>query len=194
MERFGLNQYLRYGLSGTVFLLTLIFIHLQTAYCFSLSIYSKFTQASIVAGLILLLLIGISIYTIHRSIIYPLIYRYLLIKVHGFKRNSLSFCPFKFSPGEIELDVKRLKRRCEENNPYTVGLNEWFSRIHFLYCSGWAIIIGLILGYVIKFCAGLSKTALLILILGCLWALAYLDDKHVMKVEKEVLNNHNNWQ
>lgn len=192
MEKLRLNEYLRYGLSGAVALLTLVLTYPQTAAWLSIDI--NLAQASVVAGLILL--IGILIYSIHRSIVYPLIYRRLLIKVHGFERNSLSLRPWKFSTHEIELDVKRSKKRCEENNPYTNGFNEWFSRIHFLYCSAWAIFISLILGYFIKPSAGLSKTALLIFMLVCplTFILALFDDIHAMKVEKEVLNNHNNKQ
>jgi uncharacterized protein involved in cysteine biosynthesis len=192
MEKLRLNEYLRYGLSGAVALLTLVLTYPQTASW--LSIDSKLAQAFIVVGLILL--IGILIYSVHRAILYPIIYRIMLTKIHGFEWKSLSLLPWKFSSDEIELDVKRSNKRCEEKNPYKTGFDEWFSRIHFLYCSAWAILISLILGYVIKPCAALSKTALLIFVLVCLLAFisALFDDIHAMKVEKEVLNNHSNKQ
>jgi len=193
MEKLGLNEYLRYGLSGAIALLTLVLTYPQTASSW-LSIDSELAQATIVAGLILL--IGILIYSVHRIILYPIIYRIILKIIYGFEWKCSYLLPWKLSKDEIELDVKRSNKRCEDKNPYKNGFNEWFSRIHFLYCSTWAILITLIFGFFINPCDALSKKALhIFLIVGSLTLLlALFDDVHAMKVEKEILNNQNNKQ
>jgi len=186
MKNFRLNEYLRYGLSGAVVLLTLGFTYPQTASW--LCIDSKLAQASIVAGL--MLLIGILIYSVHRVILYPIIYRIMLNKIHGFEWEYSYLFPWKFADHEIELDVKRTKKSCEDNNPYENGFDEWFSRIHFLYCSTWAVFGSLIFAYIIIPWDALSKKAFLsLLIFGLLtFFLALFDDIHAMKIEKVILN------
>ena len=87
MEKLTIDQYLRYGISGAIALITLALTYPQTVSF--LSFDSKLAQATIVAGLILP--IGIFIYSVHRAIFYPIIYRIMLKKIHGFtwKRSFL---------------------------------------------------------------------------------------------------------
>jgi len=92
----------------------------------------------------------------------------------------------------MTLEVKRVEMRMRERNPYENQFNEWFSRIHFLYCSAWAIIFTLlfILALGDRVFCGESSRKLPFLFLGCLLLfIAFLEDIHAMKVEKRTLDD-----
>ena len=186
MGKLNLNEFLRYGLSGFVALFTLALTDPQTpVWLYSDHITSP---AFFVSGFALL--IGIFIYSFHRVILYPIIYRILLHIIHKFEWNVRFVFPWSFSNQELELDVKRSEKRNKKPNFYETGFNEWFSRIHFLYCSAWAIFITLVYGYLFNTCESISEKHLLFSVLGLLiFFMALVDDIHAMKLEKELLKN-----
>jgi uncharacterized membrane protein len=77
---------------------------------------------------------GLLLSAIHRNVLYPILYRTV---VYPLARKTRK-------PGPaIELDFQRFKRRYEslsEKAAIQKELDGWAPLIHFLYCSGWAVL------------------------------------------------------
>ncbi len=148
MQQLRLDELLRYCLSGGIGLVV-----------FSLSFRGVLERlggltgnthlelASEAAILGISILIGSLVYSLHRAIIYPLIFRFwtLLLCWRVYKFHYSYLFPFVASPLEVTLDLHRWQRR-QEDHSFASGQLEWGAQVHFLYCSTWAIIAALIVG------------------------------------------------
>ena len=86
---------------------------------------TDFSGASAVLGIVLLT--GSVIYTVHRSILYPLFYKFLVLVVY--RENKIN---------TVTLDCKRWERY-KDPTSLQGNFKEWASQIHFLYCSFWEL-------------------------------------------------------
>jgi hypothetical protein len=138
MKELGLQELLRYALSGGIGIAVLLLTH--PAILCSIVKMEAAKGATLVLGLVLL--IGTLIYNLHRALIYPLFFRIVGLMVMG--RNFSRRSPNPWQPSEAELEVDRWRRRLpdEERRPW----DEWGAQTHFLYCAAWAILAALLLG------------------------------------------------
>lgn len=88
-----------------------------------------FFDATVLVGLVML--IGSLIYTIHRAIVYPLLYRLVIFHVYGKEIDP------------HELEISHWKRT---DDPLQIRMKEWGSQTHFMYCSCWGIVIPISIG------------------------------------------------
>lgn len=104
-------------------------------------------QATLVLGVVILT--GSVIYTLHRALTYPLLlFPLALLAVSMFHKWPFDWdilMPIKQSGIESHVEKQRLELR-RQKNPLDPIFAEWGAQVHFLYCSGWAILLGLYVG------------------------------------------------
>ncbi|TAK61814.1 MAG: hypothetical protein EPO24_05535 [Bacteroidetes bacterium] len=138
MQELKLNDLLRYAFSGAIAMFTFVILYNPNIEPIKGNIALGDTA---VLG-VLALLIGSLIYTFYRSVIYPLLYRFILIvlvlqKKYVFELGML--IPFRPTELELDLDTKRWKVRKDKESIIN-NLIEWSSQIHFLYTTNIAMI------------------------------------------------------
>jgi hypothetical protein len=140
MDKLKLEQYIRYFFSGAIVFPTLFFSYPQTFNLFLEKFKGINYSLTITA---LSLLIEIFIYsTIHRAIMSNIMDVILFKGIYGFK-----WWQFKTTWEKIkDVRYKRVLARAQENDLYEGTLNEWFARIHFMYCSYYLILLTLFFG------------------------------------------------
>jgi hypothetical protein len=108
------------------------------------------TQGAAVLGVSLLT--GALVYSLHRALIYPLVYRAwtLILCWRIYRFHSSYLLPLFASPLEVSLDLLRWKRR-KDSHYFAAGQSEWGAQVHFLYCSTWAIVAALVVGRALGF-------------------------------------------
>ncbi len=94
------------------------------------------------------LLTGVVIYSVHRAIIYPNLYKLVLtilvviLRKLRWDGDWWLFIPFYPSRTERYHDFRRWKERGKEKS-ISSNLIEWGSQVHFLYCSSWALLLAI---------------------------------------------------
>jgi hypothetical protein len=146
MGNLTFQQIFRYALPGGITLLILLGVydaprsesggHLDV---------SSIGGAAVLSGVALV--VGGLIYTLHRAIAYPLIYRVLLLagSLRVDRHKSRAWNILWPSDEELERDIRRFRDRTKEDSAAS-GLSEWGTQIHYIYCSGWAILVGHLIG------------------------------------------------
>jgi len=128
-----------------LFLLSLLLAHPLSAD--KLSQAKGIGEATLVIGLVLL--VGSLIYTLHRAITYPLVlFRLAWLVLALFRVYTFEWAmaiPFRQPRIEQEMDKWRLELRRAGDALHAV-IAEWGAQVHFLYCSGLAILLALFLG------------------------------------------------
>lgn len=165
MQQLRLEELLRYAFSGALGMIAVFLTH-PTLEVFSPN--RSIADATLVIGLVLLT--GSLIYTLHRAVVYPVLYRAALLtlaacRVFPFSRDLL--VPYRQARIELEMDQWRLKLR-REKDPMHGHIAEWGAQVHFLYCSALAILLALYLGRFLPGPADAGATRIL------LWSSALL--------------------
>ncbi|BAO45621.1 hypothetical protein TBH_C2719 [Thiolapillus brandeum] len=132
MEKLDINELLRYGFSGALLFLASLISFKQTIPLIKI-LPSNLLGASSVLGIVLIM--GSVIYAIHRSILYPLMYKVGCIVIYGKKQADI-----------FNLDTKRWMRNKDQES-LQHNFREWASQIHFLYCSTWATVLAQLIGH-----------------------------------------------
>ena len=144
MDKLKINDLLRYAFSGGISLLTLVLLYSPNLTL--LTATDKIVDATFIG--VLSLLAGSLIYSLHRALIYPLIYRLLIILLSLGKKYTFDWrmlVPWRPTALDLRLDTDRWKRRKDPASLQT-ELTEWASQIHFLYTTSWAIIVASYIG------------------------------------------------
>ncbi len=130
MQNLNLNDLLRSGFAGAIFILVAIAAFDDPGQLFvkNKDVSGALGALATVAGLT----IGAVIYAVHRALPYPLFY--WLFKVLNHRKQST-----------LDLDVLRWKHSMKKN-PLQPRLGDWAAQVHFLYCLTWASVAALILG------------------------------------------------
>jgi hypothetical protein len=138
MDKFSLDELLRYFLAGGLSFATMLL-----AYEFNQG--PELAESSIAITSVAVVLLGSLIYVLHRAIIYPLLYRYLGWPFRRQWPRCWAWLPYLCDQNDVEIDKERWSRR---NHPQSVrgNLAEWGSQVHYLYCATWAVTIGLVAG------------------------------------------------
>ena len=125
----NLNDLLRYGFAGAVFILVSALAYQEPA---SLLLSKDISGALAAASSAAALTIGCVIYALHRAVPYPLLY-WLFRVLNGRLESS------------IELDLRRW-RNSGKAGALQPRLADWAAQVHFLYCVAWASLLALLLG------------------------------------------------
>lgn len=149
----GLSQLLRFVLAGGVYLISLYVItkldksHGDSVLGISDPDTVFFSAAVLISGSI--------IYTLHRSLAYPLMYR-LIVRCllwrgvyrleqyrgdRGFSQNSDGW-GFAWFHAEF-LNSKRRWSAKNQTGSLLLRLEPWADETHFLYCSAWAVVFAI---------------------------------------------------
>ena len=145
MQNFNLNDLLRYGFAGAVFLI-LMAVGFERP---QVLLEKDFTNAFVVAALSgVALTVGCVLYALHRAVPYPALY--LLFSKLNHRVGS-----------SIDLDVTRWKNGAKTNSLQS-KMSDWGAQVHFLYCIAWAGFSSLLLGHL----ADWKRTNLWVSILG----------------------------
>ena len=151
MPNLNLNDLLRYGFAGAVFLI-LMAVGFERPQAL---LEKDFTNAVVVAALSgVALTVGCILYALHRAVPYPALY--LLFSKLNHRLGS-----------SIDLDVTRWKNGAKAGS-LQLNMGDWGSQVHFLYCIAWAGFSSLLLGHL----ADWKRTNLWISIVGL--SLAFL--------------------
>lgn len=140
MKELGLQDLLRYGLSGGIGLVVLLLTYPESVCSMShlaasLGKPENTLEVTLILGLVLV--IGTVIYSIHRAVIYPFFFWCLLGLFTKRPR-----CPLR--PSKFERDLDRWRSGLCDLQRRNWG--EWGAQTHSLYCAAWAIASALILG------------------------------------------------
>lgn len=144
MQQLRLEELMRYALAGAVGLVALLLSFHDLAKL--LGAVPGITQASFLVFFALAL--GSLIYAVHRSFLYPILYRFVLLLLAAFRVHKLDarlLLPLVPAPLEVSLDTLRWKR-AKDDDYAQPRLAEWGAQVHFLYCSGWAVLLMLWFG------------------------------------------------
>jgi hypothetical protein len=136
MKELGLQELLRYALSGGVGIAALRIIYPQSACLLS----RAGGEVTLLLGAILVG--GSLIYNLHRSVLFPPIFRWIGRKTLLPNQSLHVGCWWKPSRDEIALDRWRWKLADREGSRW----GEWGAQTHFLYCAAWATLLALIVG------------------------------------------------
>ncbi len=156
-----LEQWLRYGFSGAVGLIAFVWIK-SPLLVLGPTGSQQAQQASILpfqvgAGTITLLLglalvIGTFVYALHRAVIYPLLYGFVLLFLalwrHGTDFEWDLLIPLRPSGTEIRF-YEWHWRSLKQDRFWACRLAEWGAQMHFLYCCAWAAALAVVLGFLL---------------------------------------------
>lgn len=134
------------------------------------------------------LVVGGLIYTLHRAIAYPLIYRVLLLvgPLRYDPKRKRAWNILWPSDEEVERDILRWKKRKIEGSPVSM-LSEWATQGHYLYCSAWAILIGHLVGSLLGWATRSSLCCLSFWLVGVFFAAGVYHHTRYLYFESRVL-------
>ena len=125
----NLNQLLRYGLAGAVFLILVVAAYQEPQE----TIFNEPSKGIMATGFFAVsLTAGSVLYSLHRAFPYHLLYWL-------FARLSRRKGPL------IDLDIKRWQNK-SKSGALQPHMDEWGAQIHFLYCVSWAGFAAIALG------------------------------------------------
>jgi hypothetical protein len=135
------NEYLRYVFAGGFAIMCFVFLNFEKLTPF---FQEKELDSYAFSILILCVLLGSFLYSIHRAIFYPilclkvnLIFLKLFRKIKKPPKWSELLLENEFI---INEDFRRWHRRKNENS-FSKNMLDWYSQIHYLYCCSWAMFL-----------------------------------------------------
>jgi hypothetical protein len=144
MKELGLQDLLRYALSGGIWIASLLLMYPKVA-C-SIGQVEGAREVTLVLGSVLL--VGTIIYNAHRALLFPVLFRLIgLITLPQINRSWWLLFPWRPSEAELEVDRWRWRLKGDDRRRW----DEWGAQTHFLYCAAWAIFAALAVG---KFVGG----------------------------------------
>jgi len=145
MKELGLQELLRYALSGGVGIASLLLMYPNA---WQIGHLEDAGEVTLILGAVLVL--GTSVYNIHRALLFPPFFRaigLITISTDSRRRRFIEFCQcwwwWRPSKDEIAVDCWRWKCHKTERS----RLDEWAAQTHFLYCAAWAILAAFLFGY-----------------------------------------------
>ena len=161
MRSLRLEELLRYGLSGALFLVALL---LRAPFAQTAPWVTTPGMGEVSEALALALLTGSLIYTFHRAVVFPWLLFPTALSLPAlfgvYKFEKKFWIPFRVSDAEKQLDHDRYALRDQKAVLFDVW-SEWAAQVHFLYCSGQAILFALAIGHIL---GGYNHRRLLLLL------------------------------
>jgi hypothetical protein len=139
MKELGLQDLLRYVLSGGIGIASLLLMYPKAA-CF-VDHMNDAREVEIVLGSALV--VGSLIYSVHRPLVYPVFFRVIGLRTLPYTSRTWRLINF-WRPSQAEIDVDRWRWALKEESRRR--WDEWGAQSHFLYCAAWAILLALVCG------------------------------------------------
>lgn len=148
MKELDLNNWLRYFLSGAIIFSLLYWISNDSSVSNPTlkNFFASLHLDKAVFGISFSLIIGAIVYSLHRAIVYPVIFYFfqlmfaLMVKSERKRFSRDAWIPFR--PSKIEIDrIKDYWNPIIAHKEYFQRLAEWAAQIHFLYCTSWSLIL-----------------------------------------------------
>jgi hypothetical protein len=166
-----LEDLLRYGFSGGLLLIVVLLEH---------PAWADVAKASGIGGTAILtalaLLAGSLIYALHRAFAYRILLALVLLLLMCFRAYRWDVGVIKpLRPSETEMEIDRLRLHWRKDKDALDSITaEWGAQVHLLYCSGWAILLGVALSQLFKTCQSIISNqtyylAAAILTLVAIW-------------------------
>lgn len=130
---FDINQLLRFLLSGAWAIICFYIVYPVEV--------ENISEKNGTALVIVALVIGCIIYSVHRAVIYPNLFKFLCLILSIFRKMKWDFgfiIPFIPTNTEITENFARWERRGKEKSFSKSHIIEWGSQVHFLFCSAFA--------------------------------------------------------
>jgi hypothetical protein len=148
MKELGLQELLRYALSGGIGFASLLLMYPKIAR--SIGDVKGAEEVTLIFGAVLVA--GTLVYNIHRSLLFPPLLRWIGFFTLRPQKTSLWMLLFPLlwwlpSVTEMEVDRWRWKLKKGDRRPW----DEWGAQIHFLYCAAWATLAAFVFGRYIAF-------------------------------------------
>jgi hypothetical protein len=156
MKDLNLDQLLRYGFAGVMFLFALAAAFEQP---WALLTAQDFSAAFAVAASAVTLTIGCVIYALHRAVLYLPFYR--IFRAAAGRHES-----------PVQLDIQRWRHLAADGTLQS-RLGEWAAQLHFLYCVAWATIAALLLGHAAAWRTSVLYGSMWFISVGALGAAAF---------------------
>jgi len=134
------NEYLKYTFAGGIGVLIYIYLNPEL-----IERNSSIKDSLVI--ILISLLFGSFIYSVHRAILYPICLKinYIILRLSKKVKPKNNWKNFIFSQDYVKTqDFRRWKER-QNSKSFSNNLVDWHSQIHFLYCSVWAITFSIIL-------------------------------------------------
>lgn len=132
------NEYLRYTFAGGIGVISYFYLNP----CFFETLFKSEGIKNSLFLVLLSLVFGSLVYSIHRAIMYPICYKLNLLILSLFNRvkyDKYLWYPFISSKLEMDMDFRRWKQRQNEKS-FSNNLLDWSAQIHFLYCTVWVLL------------------------------------------------------
>lgn len=156
MKELGLQELLRYALSGSIGVASLLLMYPNVA-----SLVWQIEGAgemTLILGA--LLVVGTLVYNIHRAVLFPPFFRWIGLLTLGSERSLWSIArniawqtfitPWRlWQPSSDELGVDHWRWTLAEKDRRR--WDEWGAQTHFLYCTAWATLAAFLFGRYIAF-------------------------------------------
>jgi hypothetical protein len=127
------NLMLRYILSGAVAVLAFGFLR-GSGFAF-LIVGKEKAEVSWLLTSVLMIVIGVALYSFHKSLPHVFIFRLILQRL--IRNNSLQD---QIADLEDRLATARFERRAAKHDPLQRRIDALIAETHFLYVSGWALL------------------------------------------------------
>jgi hypothetical protein len=176
------NQIVRYFLAGVIAPVTLIISFPDSINAINRIIRVPFNSAMI---LLVILSIGMIMYSVHRGVIYFFIFQKYVKNIYGDELKNGK----KLDDVIDDIHYKRCLARSELDLYEKSGLYEWFARIHFSYSAGWLIFITIFIGLFIPGNTNWIAVILFAALGAYLIISAIINDIQAIKMEKEIVKN-----
>jgi hypothetical protein len=139
MKELGLQELLRYALSGGIGIASLLLMYPKVA-CLIGHIEGT-AGVTLILGAILV--VGTLVYNIHRALLFPPIFRAIgLITLPWINPTWKLLILWLPSDAEIEFDRWRWKLEDKDRRRW----DEWSAQTHSLYCAAWATLAAFVFG------------------------------------------------
>lgn len=136
MKELGLQELLRYALSGGVGIASLLLMYPKLA-C-SMGHIAGAGEVTLILGSILV--VGTLVYNIHRALLNPVIFRVIGLITLPWKFTWKLFIPWW--PSDAEMDFDNWRWGLKNRRRWEV----WAAHTHFLYCAAWATLAAFLFG------------------------------------------------
>ena len=136
MKELGLQELLRYALSGCVGIASLLLMYPNVA-CLIGDLQSA-GEVTLLLGAILV--VGTLIYNVHRALLFPIFFRVIGLITLPSAKGPLWW--FFWRPSEAETQFDHWRWALKDRRRW----DDWGAQTHFLYCAAWATLAAFIFG------------------------------------------------
>lgn len=146
MKELGLQELLRYALSGGIGIAALLLMYPSVACSIKGTEGAGAGEVTLILGAILVA--GTLVYNIHRALLFPPLFRFIgFLTLRPYTNYSWKLWanPLRWWwPSDAEMEADRWRWKLSEKDRRR--WDEWAAQTHFLYCAAWATLAAFVFG------------------------------------------------